>query len=204
MTAANLLINLARGFGPSLITLSQSFFGITRQSSFNFTMIVFWTMSAVLLAMLIKTLPADQDAMDAELATYAEAKIGMMGNNKGRDVNGDENMDSEQMNRLSIMLNEMQEDDPDNASIFSSIRGVVSIEDRLTSFDAAAVQESLVLVEEAFREIAELRQNKRSRLNYQEVTNANNDDGHQIAQNAEIAEKSKKKTMVEIMASTTH
>jgi translation initiation factor 4G len=37
MTANNLMINVARGAGPSLITLSQSFFGVSRQYSFNVT-----------------------------------------------------------------------------------------------------------------------------------------------------------------------
>ena len=37
MTANNLMINVARGAGPSLITLSQKFFGVSRQYSFNIT-----------------------------------------------------------------------------------------------------------------------------------------------------------------------
>jgi predicted MFS family arabinose efflux permease len=37
MTANNLMVNVARGAGPSLITLSQGFFGVTRQYSFNIT-----------------------------------------------------------------------------------------------------------------------------------------------------------------------
>jgi hypothetical protein len=37
MTAANLMINVARGFGPSLIILGQTVFGVDRQYSFNFT-----------------------------------------------------------------------------------------------------------------------------------------------------------------------
>ena len=36
MTAANLMINVARGFGPSLIIMGQTFFGVDRQYSFNF------------------------------------------------------------------------------------------------------------------------------------------------------------------------
>lgn len=75
MTAANLMINVARGFGPSLIILGQIVFGVDRQYSFNFTLIVFWTITTFLLLILAKTLPEDQDAMDAELARYAESKI---------------------------------------------------------------------------------------------------------------------------------
>ena len=37
MTANNLMVNVARGAGPSLITLSQSFFGVSRKYSFNVT-----------------------------------------------------------------------------------------------------------------------------------------------------------------------
>ncbi len=37
MTANNLMVNVARGAGPSLITLSQSLFGVSRQFSFNVT-----------------------------------------------------------------------------------------------------------------------------------------------------------------------
>ena len=38
-------------------------------------LIVFWTITTFLLLILAKTLPEDQDAMDAELARYAESKI---------------------------------------------------------------------------------------------------------------------------------
>jgi len=75
LTAANLVIQLARGAGPSCITLLGTIFNVDRQYSFNITLSVFWTVSAIQLLFLAEALPKDQDAMNAELAEYAANAI---------------------------------------------------------------------------------------------------------------------------------
>jgi len=71
LTAANLAIQLARGAGPSCITLLGTIFNVNRQHSFNITLSVFWVISAIQLIFLAESLPKDQDTMNAELAEYA-------------------------------------------------------------------------------------------------------------------------------------
>jgi len=48
-----------------------SIFHASRQFSFNITLAVFWTISAIQLLFLAKTLPKDQDAMEEDLVKYA-------------------------------------------------------------------------------------------------------------------------------------
>ena len=76
LTAANLLVALGRGIGPSCITLLGSMFDVSRHAAFNFTLIVFWTITAIQLLFLAKYLPQDQDDMEAELAQYAATQSG--------------------------------------------------------------------------------------------------------------------------------
>jgi translation initiation factor 4G len=71
LTASNLFITLGRGIGPSCITLMGSLGHLSRQTSFNWTLTVFWTITAIHLVFLGKTLPSDQDDMEAELERYA-------------------------------------------------------------------------------------------------------------------------------------
>jgi predicted MFS family arabinose efflux permease len=151
MTANNLMVNVARGAGPSLITLAQKFFGISRQYSFNVTLIVFWVITFFLLIILSSTLPYDQDEMEKELQEYAQSK-----------------KESARTSQLHYSLNEKYKE-LDN-TIFDDSRfemlddngtqageeSVFSIEDRMTSFNATAVQESWTFIEEALREIAQL------------------------------------------------
>ena len=68
--------------------------------------------------MLAKTLPRDQDAMEAELAQYAEARLQEM-------------------------------------AVIDEEGSIVSIEERMTSFDAGAARESIQFMGEAFREIGD-------------------------------------------------
>ena len=76
LTAANLLVTLGRGMGPSCIVLLGTTFHFTRQMSFNITLVLFWTVSAIQLLFLAKTLPKDQDAMEEKLVQYAAAAQG--------------------------------------------------------------------------------------------------------------------------------
>jgi len=150
MTAANLIISVARGLGPLLITLSQAMFGMSRQYSFNMVLIVFWSITTILLLFLAKTFPSDQDAMDAELARYAESMINRVNQADEEDVT------------KSLRLEDIRAiDDHDMISLYDDLtmvgeNSIVSIEDRMTSFDAAAAKESWSFIEGALREIAVL------------------------------------------------
>lgn len=117
LTAANLLINLGRGVGPCCITVLQNIFHTDRKFAFNFTMLVFWVISGFQLLFLMKSLPEDQDAMEAELAMYAKEAI--------RDA------------RL-----------PDDES-----GSLISIEDRIISFDDVAAKETIQYVREGLQEL---------------------------------------------------
>mmetsp|Transcript_23667 Transcript_23667/g.35206 ORF Transcript_23667/g.35206 Transcript_23667/m.35206 type:complete len:1045 (+) Transcript_23667:220-3354(+) len=163
MTANNLMVNVARGAGPSLITLSQSFFGVSRQYSFNVTLITFWSITTLLLLILVKTLPDDQDAMEAELASYAKSKV-----QKANTTNLQFSLSEKYKELDSAIFDDserfrMLDDNMTQAGGES----IVSIEDRMTSFDAAAAQESWTFIEEALREIAELSNMRSPRGNYE-------------------------------------
>ena len=119
LTAANLLVTLGRGLGPSCITLLQQFLGTSRRMAFNLTLSTFWVVSAGQLLLLMKTLPRDQDAMEAELAQYAAQAIGK---------------------------NAMDSVHPDNESL-------VSIEERMISFDNIAAQQTLGYMRAGWQEL---------------------------------------------------
>lgn len=82
-------------------------------------MVVSWLVSGLQLLWLMKTLPHDQDAMEAELARYVR--------------------------------NQLDDDVIDNTEEDHSI---VSLEDRITSFDGTAARETAVFLRQS---IAELR-----------------------------------------------
>jgi len=149
MTAANLMINVARGAGPSLITFAQTLWGVSRQFSFNISLVVFWSITSILLVLLAKTLPEDQDAMDTELARYAQTKI------NGISVKEDVRQNEDELDDLTIADQE----------------SLVSLEDRMTTFNAAAAHQSLSFLGDAFREIGEelSHLNRRSGQHYEVV-----------------------------------
>lgn len=126
LNASNIAINLARGAGPSCITIMGAIWGVSRQFSFNVTIILFWTISAAMLGFLAKTLPHDQDAMETELARYAETILG------GKDA---PSVTSE-----------------DSWSITGDV-SLMSIEERAHYFDARAAEQSLMFLGEAFKEV---------------------------------------------------
>ena len=164
LTAANLLINLGRGVGPSCVTLLGMY--VTRQEALNFTLTVFWAISAVQLVLLSNTLPKDQDAMEAELARYAAMALNATKDESSMSEMGDVSrmsmaltQDPEQPNQTPILLNEQS---ARHIGLDSSISSMpnwideqsveVSIEERMTSFDGIAVNETLVYVQQGFRE----------------------------------------------------
>ena len=115
-----------------------------------------------------KTLPIDQDAMDADLARYAASKFKDVQNSFNDSVSS----------CVSKTLDDIQLDESVGEE------SVVSITDRMTSFDAAAAQESLSFIGDALREIGEelslMKQPQRSSYNFVEghsVRNANSSGG---------------------------
>eukprot|EP00591_Stephanopyxis_turris_P001714 CAMPEP_0195516008 /NCGR_PEP_ID=MMETSP0794_2-20130614/6878_1 /TAXON_ID=515487 /ORGANISM="Stephanopyxis turris, Strain CCMP 815" /LENGTH=945 /DNA_ID=CAMNT_0040644519 /DNA_START=317 /DNA_END=3154 /DNA_ORIENTATION=+ len=160
LTAANLVINLARGTGPMMLTSLMSLAGITRQTSFNILLIVFWGITSILLLLLAKTLPLDQEKMEMELAKYV--------NGDGLGASPDDVCPSDEHHqhdasehdallRPSPFRVKHRAYQAATRTIQDNIDGdgesIVSIEDRITSFDGDAARESLVFMGEAIREI---------------------------------------------------
>ena len=120
LTAANLLIQLGRGMGPSCVTLLMSSWGkdndengttMTRQTAINMTLIVFWTISSLQLLFLSKTLPKDQDAMEAELAKYAalaieQAKLNQQEQQQQQRQEAAARLSEEQDKPIPVLINE--------------------------------------------------------------------------------------------------
>jgi len=115
LTAANLLVALGRGVGPSCVTLMGTLGGFERRFSFNVALSGFWTISSIQLMLLTKTLPRDQDAMESELASYAQAQMSLVPS------------------------------DPNTS--------LISIEDRITSFDGRAAIETIDYMRQGLQEL---------------------------------------------------
>ena len=180
LTSANLIINFARGIGPSFITLSGRLPGLNRCKAMNLNFVVFWTITSIQLLMLSRCLPRDQDDMETELARYAESIVALSrgeGETAGGEINAesvsaaalgrhDESVStigtavtinapllprdaksiSSSLGALPIMINDGSSENNDGDFT------VVSIEERMTSFDTVAARESLKFMETAFRE----------------------------------------------------
>lgn len=93
----------------------------------NTQLIVFWTISAFQLLLLMKTLPRDQDAMEAELALYAAHAISAVTTTALAPKNDGHDVDDE--------------------------TSIVTIEERMTSFDDIAAKETLVYVRAGIQEL---------------------------------------------------
>lgn len=104
---------------------------IDRQSGFNIIIIVFWTITAIQLAILAKTLPADQEKMMTELATYADSKIAL--------VNGYGSIFVDEDNQSSLESQCCDNTVDDDGTIYS-------IETLSTSFNAVAARSSLKFI----------------------------------------------------------
>lgn len=141
LTAANLIIMVARGVGPSCITLMGAIWHVDRQFSFSVTLFSFWTITAIQLLFLAKSLPKDQDLMEAELARYAEMAV------RNNLENGKSNGQTDALPLLS--LDGRGDDDGSMAA------SLLSIEERMTSFDGAAARQSLQFMRLGIRELSE-------------------------------------------------
>jgi translation initiation factor 4G len=148
LTAANLLVTLGRGIGPVFITLMGSSFGMSRQSSFNITLSFFWTISAILLLFLVKTLPEDQDAMEEGLVRYAEdlarqkAAFDIV---HGSDLDQDRDASNSKIDEFSGQ----------ERFTYSDGDSIVSIEDYMTSFDVEAAKQSLDFMRQGLKELTD-------------------------------------------------
>jgi len=136
LTASNLFITLGRGIGPSCITLMGSIGHLSRQTSFNWTISIFWTICAIQLVFLGKTLPQDQDDMEAELARYAaEAQ-----------ENKDEELSlSPVRKRDSLLFQGMDEEFSTTEEYMTSVN----------TFDGLAARQSFLFVSQGIRELKE-------------------------------------------------
>jgi predicted MFS family arabinose efflux permease len=149
LTAANLLIALGRGIGPSCITIMGSSFNWSRQVSFNVTLTGFWTVTAIQLLFLAKTFPKDQDTMEAELARYAaegaQQRRLLLEKNGGTDNNNNEEPGIE-----TIL---MSPGSAHNSLLEDEGESLVSIEEYMTSFDGLAARRSIQFMRQGIREI---------------------------------------------------
>lgn len=148
LTVSNLVINLARGVGPSCITLLGSSFQLSRQISFNITLGVFWTLSAIQLCLLAQTLPHDQDKMETELARYAASALETTTAPGGNVLDG-----TEQSLLMAADEFSLEPDVPDSNKSLADDVSLVSIEDRMTTFDGMAVRESISFIQKGMQEL---------------------------------------------------
>lgn len=151
LTAANLIVNLARGIGPCCITIMGSIFRVSRQVSFNVTLVVFWVISAVQLCCLAQSLPHDQDKMEAELAHYAASAMAATTPSAGLEFVGFEG------SGLPVTYSETP-DRPESSKSLDE-HTLLSIEDRMTTFDGTAARESLSFFQKGMSEITFTRGN---------------------------------------------
>lgn len=128
LTANNSVINLARGIGPSFLTWICSIYNVDRQFSFNVLLTSFWIVSAIQLFWLADTLPNDKLKMEKELREYAKSNDSKHKNNE-------------------VFDNRMIGYDTDDKS------DIVSIEERMTSFDCKAIKGSLKFMSDALKEM---------------------------------------------------
>jgi hypothetical protein len=130
---------------------------------------MFWSISGLQLLLLMKSLPLDQDAMEAELATYAKSAINGCNYVDIAKVY-DENDPTAVCYGTVAFQNERSDCDhldfrtpppvmgiPLTVSSLSDdfTTPIVSIEDRRTSFDGTAVQQSLLFMRLGILEIRE-------------------------------------------------
>jgi hypothetical protein len=137
-------------------------------------LIVFWSITSILLLILATTLPDDTKNMETELANYAES-MSSTKESSSMQISYGENykeLDSkifDDSERFQIL--------DDNLTLGGD-ESIVSIEDRMSSFDAAAARESWVFIEGALREIAQLGRNRNEFQSIDEIWDAPIDDDH--------------------------
>jgi translation initiation factor 4G len=141
-TAANLLVTLGRGIGPACIVLMGSIFAMSRQTSFNVTLLVFWTVAALQLVLLAKTLPNDMDAVEAALEHYAATAGGTIGQS-----NAPISPVKTETSRLLLPSS------PGGNRIEGDGDTILSIEDLTIAFDGTAARRSLEFMRLGLQEL---------------------------------------------------
>jgi MFS family permease len=161
LTAANLLVTLGRGIGPSCIVLLGTVFQVSRQVSFNVTLAGFWTVSAIQLVFLAKTLPIDQDAMEASLVQYAAMTQGdasTIGQSSGNTNELHPTRASGSISPVNVETTSLLlPSTPGGRSRTMQDEGesIMSIEDYMTAFDGTAARRSFDFVRMGIRELNE-------------------------------------------------
>ncbi|KAL9183619.1 hypothetical protein ACHAXT_004475 [Thalassiosira profunda] len=136
LTTANLIINAARGAGPSFLTaILMGILQEDRSTGFNVMISAFWTITSIQLACLAKTLPQDTEKMETELAKYANASL---------DLYGSFSVDDD--TRAGI----------ESVATLDGDRSLFSIENQATAFDAKAAVESVHFLGDALGEVGDL------------------------------------------------
>ena len=167
MTTANLLVQLGRGIGPTCITLIQTLGNyiliryntspftagttviVDRKFAFNVVLIAFWAISALQMLCLMKTLPGDQDSMEADLAKYAMERAKSLSRKQSdQDLN-------EQQSISCKTENGYNDDSPEkrNQSSNSVVPLLVAVQERINSFDNVAAQQTIQYVRAGMQEL---------------------------------------------------
>jgi hypothetical protein len=115
--------------------------GVDRQSGFNVLIIIFWSLTAIQLAVLAKTLPADEEQMLTDLLTYADSKIALA------NGYGSVSLDEDNHSELESQYCDNTIDDD---------RTIYSIETLSTSFDAVAARSTLKFIGSSLTETGSL------------------------------------------------
>ena len=162
MTTANLLVQLGRGFGPTSITLIQTIGNyilvqhdatttiiVDRKFAFNVVLIAFWSISALQLLFLMKTLPGDQDSMEADLAKYATERAKSL----SRKQSNQELNEQQSFNRTTEKDYISGSDQNMNHSTESVVPLLVAVQERINSFDNIAAQQTIQYVRAGMQEL---------------------------------------------------
>eukprot|EP00980_Cylindrotheca_fusiformis_P007697 scaffold1624_cov105-Cylindrotheca_fusiformis.AAC.8 len=175
LTASNLLITLGRGIGPSCITLMGSIFKLSRQTAFNWTLTIFWLITAIQLLFLAQTFPQDQDDMEAELERYAATQTPLVDSpstasiESRQDDDGDtDNVEEPPLPRPAPVHRARSSSSEHSRNLlllpsaymdgFEDPVERVSFEEYVTSinnFDGLAARQSLQFVSQGIRELRE-------------------------------------------------
>ena len=167
MTTANLLVQLGRGIGPTSITVIQTlgnymlvrynasafFAGTTvivdRRFAFNVVLILFWTISALQMLLLMKTLPGDQDSMEADLASYAtERSKSLSRKQSNQELNVQQSVSCKSMNGYNDDSLQMTNQ---SSNLVAPL--LVAVQERLNSFDNVAAQQTIQYVRAGMQEL---------------------------------------------------
>jgi hypothetical protein len=136
-----------------------------------YQLVAFWSISAAQLLLLVKTLPRDQDAMEAELAQYAAHAM-------QSHVPANEPLMSLSTTPPLVSSHPMYGRENGNGSLecYEDEVPLTTIAERMTSFDDIAAKETLMYVQAGIKELSPFRCRDRRSL----------DDGGLSSRNSEV------------------